>query len=293
LKDYDQTIREHYRSVAETSGLSETSTMADMRTRQLETELITRFVRSSLIDLKSCGREVDDIVIADVGCGNGYMLDVLRNIDARPKLIGYEFSSDLSALARKRFSYGRVEIRDADIRKRETLGTEPIDILICQRVIINLMDPSDQARALANLIDATRPGGHMIFIEAFQKNLDLLNEARAEFDLPRIESAYHNRYLEEGFFNVTGIGPWVGPESDVSEHFLSSHYFVSRVLHPVLLGARPFRHNSSFVRFMSEAVRPTVGEFAPLRAKAFTRPDRTLPPGTVAMGVPAKPRQKS
>ena len=45
MRSYDDTIREHYRSVAEKAGLSETSTMADIRTRQLETELITRFVR--------------------------------------------------------------------------------------------------------------------------------------------------------------------------------------------------------------------------------------------------------
>lgn len=262
--------------MAEKTGLGATATMADLRTRQIETDLICRFIRSSLIELKSRGRRVDDIVIADVGCGNGYTLEVIRGIDARPKLIGYEFSPDLAALARQRFQDGRVEIRAGDVRDRATLGPEPIDILICQRVLINVMDVSDQAAALTNLIDAVKPGGHLLFIEAFQKNLKFLNEARAEFGLLGIDPAYHNRYLDEPFFDVPGIGPWVGPESDVPEHFLSSHYFVSRVLHPLLLGDKPFQHNSNFVRFMSQAVWPEVGEYAPVRAKAFTRPDRTF-----------------
>src|SRR5690349_6276534 len=107
--------------------------MADLRTRQLETDVICRFVRSSLIDLKSRGRRVDDLVIADVGCGNGYTLETVRGIDARPRLIGYEFSPDLAALARKRFHESKVDIRAGDVRNRSTLGPEPIDILICQR----------------------------------------------------------------------------------------------------------------------------------------------------------------
>jgi len=275
VKSYDKIILDHYREVAKKAGLDASATMADNRTRQLETELICRFVRSSLIDLKSRGRRVDDLVIADVGCGNGYTLEVLRSIDARPRLLGYEFSPELAALAKERFSHHKVEIRQADIRDRNTLGPEPIDILICQRVLINLLDPADQALALRNVVDIVRPGGHLLFIEAFQANLEILNQARAEFDLPEIKPAHHNRYLDEQFLDgVAGLGPWVGPESDVPEHFLSSHYFVSRVLHPIMLGTRPFHHNSLFVRFMSEAVWPEVGNFAPVRAKAFTRRDR-------------------
>jgi sugar O-acyltransferase (sialic acid O-acetyltransferase NeuD family) len=276
VKSYDKVILDHYREVAERAGLKPSSTMADIRTRQLETELICRFVRSSLIDLKSRGRRVDDVVIADVGCGNGYTLEILRSIDGRPKLIGYEYSPELATLAKQRFQDGKVEIRRADIRDRGTFGPEPVDILICQRVLINLMDSSDQALALRNITDIVRPGGHLLFIEAFQVNLELLNHARGEFDLPEVKPAHHNRYLGEDFFaNNSALGPWVGPESEVPEHFLSSHYFVSRVLHPVLLGSRPFEHNSLFVQFMSEAILPQVGEFAPVRAKAFTRPDRT------------------
>ncbi|HYL33461.1 MAG TPA: NeuD/PglB/VioB family sugar acetyltransferase [Stellaceae bacterium] len=276
MKSYDKVILDHYREVAEHAGLNSSATMADNRTRQLETELICRFVRSSLVDLKSRGRRVDDVVIADVGCGNGYTLEVLRGIDARPKLIGYEFSPELAALAKKRFADQKIEVRHADIRDRSTLGPEPVDVLICQRVLINLLDAADQTQALRNLIDAVRPGGHLLFIEAFQRSLDNLNQARAEFDLPEIKPAHHNRYLDEQFFaGVSGLGAWVGPESDAPDHFLSSHYFVSRVLHPILLGSRPFRHNSLFVRFMSEAVWPQIGDFAPVRAKAFTKPDRS------------------
>lgn len=271
MTSYDKVILDHYREVAEKVGLGATATMADVRTRQLETELIARFVHWSLTDLKSNGARADELVISDIGCGNGYTLEVLRGAIPGPKLIGYEFSPELAALARHRFPNGNVDIRAADVRLRKTLGPEPIDILICQRVLINLLDADDQAKALRNMANAVRPGGHLLFIEAFEKNLHLLNQARVEFDLPPIDAAHHNRYLNEDFFAIPELTPWVRPEADVQEHFLSSHYFVSRVIHPLVLGSRPFTHNSLFVRFLSQALAQGVGEFSPLRAKAFTR----------------------
>jgi 2-polyprenyl-3-methyl-5-hydroxy-6-metoxy-1,4-benzoquinol methylase len=280
VKSYDKIILDHYREVAEQTGLNPNSTMADKRTRQLETELICRFVRTALADLMAHGRRLEDIVIADVGCGNGFTLDVVRRLKLGPKVIGYEFSPDLIALARQRFSDNRVEIRAADVRDHKTLGPEPIDILICQRVLINVLDPHEQVLARDNLTNAMHPGGRMLFIEAFQKNLDLLNEARGEFDLPGIKPAHHNRYLGEAFFDTADLIPWNEPSAHNDENFLSTHYFVSRVIHPVLLRDRPFRHNSHFVTFMSQALQPIVGEFSPLRAKVFIRAD--VKPGRLA-----------
>ncbi len=271
MRPYDQTILDHYKAVAGEAGLGANATMADSRTRQLETELIVRFVRRSLDLATAAGRRPEQVVIADIGCGNGYTLEVVRGIDPRPRLVGFEYSPDLRALAAQRFAAGGAEIRAADIRDRATLGAEPIDIALCQRVLINLLDPADQAAARDNIVDAVAPGGHLLFVESFTAGLDLLNEARGEFELAVIGAAHHNLYLGDDFFAVPALAPWAGPVDEVPEHFLSTHYYVTRVVHPLLLGQRPFRHNSLFTGFMSQALAQNVGAFSPIRARAFSR----------------------
>src|SRR5437016_11224818 len=101
--------------------------MADNWSRQLETELIGSFLRHSLALLEAGGRPVEELVVADIGCGNGYTLETLLRIDPRPKFIGFEFSPELRELAERRLFGSNVQICSADIRERTTLGRKPID----------------------------------------------------------------------------------------------------------------------------------------------------------------------
>jgi len=269
VRAYDQTILDHYREVAREFGLSANATMADNRTRLLETDLIVSFVRASLI--RAEGRSIEDLIIADVGCGNGYSLGVLHGIDPRPKFIGFEFSPELRALAEARFAGTDVKIRAADIRERGRMGEPLVDVLICQRVLINLLDRRDQITARDNMIEMLRPGGCILFIEAFDSSLRVLNQARAEFDLDPLPAAHHNLYLPDDFFADPRLRLWRGTAGELSENFLSTHFFVTRVLHPLLLREKEFKRNSLFVSFMSQALRENVGDFSPVKAHAFTR----------------------
>jgi SAM-dependent methyltransferase len=260
-REYDAHIVEHYRSVAESDGLSPKATMADEITRRLETEAITTALDEMVVNgLRSA-------TIVDVGCGNGYTIAVLAERHPGFAYIGVEYSIELRSLAQSRFlAAPSVSIRAGDIRDARIVA-EPVDFLLCQRVLINLLDPADQACALDNLCAAVKPGGTLLFIEAFQSGLERLNKARREFELPPIPPAHHNLYLADDFFERGELVP----RGRQAERFLSTHYFVTRVLHPAISGSHPFIRNSEFVRFFSEALPPAIGDYAPLRLKVFQK----------------------
>ncbi len=255
---YDDIILEHYRDEAKRHGGASTSTMADVRTRKLETDFILEFI----------ARYVPaDGSIADFGCGNGFTLAQIRSVYPNRRLIGLEFTPELRKIAIERFAGdANTQIAPGDIRR--PLGGPPFDAIICQRVLINLLDPTDQVVALHNLANSLAPGGNLAAIEAFEAPLQNLNAARAEFGLQPVPPAHHNLYLAEDFFDAETSLQHV-TDAALPENFLSTHYFVSRVLHPLTLGGRPFMRNSHFVGFLSSALQPAIGDYSPVRGRIF------------------------
>jgi SAM-dependent methyltransferase len=276
-KKYDELITNHYREVANKDGLESTSTMADQITRQKETKAITDFVEDAIRHQQwaALGKP---LVIMDVGCGNGYTLEVLAQKFPMNKFIGIEKIDEFRTLAASRFDQStNVSILEGDVRDMGFADGIVADILICQRVLINLLDLSDQQKALNNIVNTVRTphdkfkGGALLFIEAFQSPLNSLNAARLEFNLPPIESAHHNLYLPDDFFNTPALDQYHASEEVPPRNFLSTHYFVSRVLHPILLKDIPFKRNSEFVSFFTQALKENVGDYSPLKLMLFER----------------------
>lgn len=266
-RDYDAIIAEHYRQVAAADGLSPSSTMADEIIRGTETDAILTFVQAA-------ARSDHRLLIADVGCGNGVTLGVLGPRFPDHDFLGLELSDDLRALAGQRVAsadLGNVTVAKGDIRQPGFTGERPLDVVICQRVLINLLDEDDQKAALRNIVDAVTPGGSLLFIEAFQSGLDRLNEARAEFELRPIPPAHHNIYLEDNFFDRAGLQRFDHLDWLIPPNVLSTHYYVSRVLYPTLLDGKPLKRNAHFIMMMSKALPQAVGDFAPVRILAFRK----------------------
>jgi SAM-dependent methyltransferase len=258
---YDEAVRKHYDHIGAEHGLSPQSTMVDDITRQIETHAILTFVLSTAPN----GR------VADVGCGNGYTLARIAERFPHASLTGFEPNRSLRTLAESRFVGGEANVLDGDLRNPTFSGSQRFDLLICQRVIINILSLEDQRRALLNAINAVKSGGHLLFIEAFQSGLDRLNAARQEFELAPIPVANHNLNLPDDFFDNPALTPYRSPDWPVSPNELSTHYFVTRVLHEVLRIGHPLKRNSEFVKFFSNALPPAIGDYSQLRILAFSR----------------------
>jgi SAM-dependent methyltransferase len=259
MPNYDLAIRRHYDRIAEAAGLSPTSTMADEIVRAKETALIIDFIRHVATE--------SGLTILDVGCGNGYTLSQIVDRFPSARCIGIEANDKLRDLALQR----RLTIKAGDVRESIATLVPPADVVICQRLLINLLDVDDQRKALANIIAAANPGGYLLFVEAFASSLGRLNEARAEFDFAPIPPAEHNLPLPDDFFDHSGLIPARLGEFPHRENELSTHFFITRVLHDVALNGKTFRRNSHFVRFFSEALPSAVGDFSPIKFRWFER----------------------
>ena len=264
LKAYDIDIKEHYDKVALSHKESPSSTMEDLIIRRKETDFII-----NIINEYSKTQNVEPISILEVGCGNGYTLSMLASQFSHFTYEGIEFNDSLRSLANERLNQHNIKVNKGDIRDLSTLSTKKFDILVCQRVIINLLDSADQKQALQNLITLVKKGGLLVFIESFNSGLNNLNDAREEFALKRIPPAHHNLYLEDDFF----VHPNLKPFALFKANLLSTHYFVSRVLHELALitNSSPFTRNSHFVSFLSEALPESVGNYSPLQFLSFIK----------------------
>lgn len=268
MAPYDEEILQHYKEVADSEGDSLTSTMADERARALETGVII-----SAVDYlcKQSAAIPAALKVADIGCGNGYTLEILSQHYPKIQLFGFEYTPQLRAIAQKRFKGNdRVVISPVDIRRQETLGTQVFDLIICQRVLINLLDVNHQQQALKNMAGVLKEQGFLVSIEAYESGLANLNAARAEFDLPPIPPAYHNLNLRDDFFaHCTQLKRLNIPE--IPPNFMSTHHFAARVIHPILLGNKPFKRNSLLVQFLSQALKSNTGDFSAIRAAIFIK----------------------
>ena len=161
-------------------------------------------------------------------------------------------------------------VEHGDIRVQDSLPSG-VDILVSQRVLINLLDSGDQKAAVDNLVRCVNKGGYLIVIEAFSSGLNYLNQCRDELGLPKIPPAHHNLYLSDDFFSqfpeLSEVRTEYGPD------MLSTHYFITRVLHDVAIAATKSRfvRNSLFVKFFDEALPLGIGQFSPLKCLVFKR----------------------
>jgi len=276
-QNYDELIAEHYKKVAEEEGIEPTSTMADNITREKESRAILDFVGDSLRIRKAEGIQ-QPAKIMDVGCGNGYTLELLSRQYPEQVFVGIEKSEELLNLAASRFkNIENVSIIEGDIRNKNFSKGVIADVLICQRVLINLLNEEDQKRALNNIVcsvkksDAWHSGGTLLFIESFMSALTKLNEAREEFELPAMEPAHHNLYLQDDFFKISELITYKTDGCLASSNFLSTHYFVTRVLHPIFVKDKPFKRNSEFVKFFTHALKESVGDYSHLKLYVFER----------------------
>jgi len=267
----DDLIRNHYRAQAENDGDSPLSTIGERVVRDKEVELIRNFLRAVYRQNAS-----DQLKILDAGCGNGYTLALLVEDYPSFEFRGLEFTEEMLAIARGR-NLPRCVLDQGDIRCT-SYPSSFYDVVYTERSLINILDWEEQKRALDEIARILKPSGHYLMIEGFTDGLENNNKARREMGLEEIEPAYHNKYFakEQLFEAVQPTLRLVDPaeldrdgKGDLfRSNFLSSHYFVARILHP-LITKGDWVKNTEFVKFFSFL--PPVGNYSPVQAFIFQK----------------------
>ena len=264
MSSYDKEILAHYKNVAEKQSEDDSCTMDDQITRKLETLFIINTIKKEIKEKERNSK----LRISDIGCGNGFTISKVAESYPEEEYSAFEYTKELKDIANKKKTIP-CKVESCDVRKKNTLP-QKCNIIICQRVLINLLDEKDQKKALENLIDSLESGGILISIEAFKSNLAKLNLCRNELGLSTIPPAHHNLYLSDDFFENLLLEKENTLEG---ENYLSTHYFITRVLHDIALKTTnsPFVRNSLFVDFFDKALPPGIGEFSPLKCIIFRK----------------------
>jgi len=260
----DTVIKDHYKIQAEKHQDSALSTMEDPIIRQKEVELITQFFSLPFIKEK-----VKDVL--EIGCGNGYTLNLLKQKFPDYNFNGLDFSEDLLKIAVNR-KLDNVSFCQGDARNLQ-FNDGSFDVIFTERCIINLLTWEEQQQALNEMHRILRKGGYILFMESFTDGYENLNKARTELGLDAIAMPHHNLYFNKETFEPFVLKTFkilnpleLGAANEImlNRNFLSTHYFVARVMHPLITKGDPFLKNTEFVKFHSFL--PPSGCYAAIQA---------------------------
>lgn len=258
-------VLEHYKEQANKWKDDPRSTMEDETTREFEVAKIKQTIELIIDNLN---KEEVDISICDLGCGNGYTLKEL--VSTFPSnFVGIDLSEEMLAVARSR-ELKNCQFIQADITQSNGLPGSSFDIIYTERCLVNVLDENGQYSALRNIWKLLNRGGYYIMLESFRDGLDLTNKARAELGLEPISAPYHNLFFDKSqflsfikdFFRIVDVSELCQDDQDeyAKENFLSSYYFISRVVYPSITH-REIMRNTEFVKFFSFL--PPIGNYAP------------------------------
>lgn len=256
---YENKVKSHYLGQVAEKGLDKESTMPDHFVRKKEIETILETLEA--MNDKSLN-------ILEIGCGNGVLLNELHK-NGYKSVTGIDFLDEFVKLSKSRdLPY---DIKVGDIRSLD-FGDTSFDVVIAERVIINLLDLEHQNKAFSEIRRVTKKNGYFIMFEALEDAWINSNNAREEFGLSKIPMASQNRWFKKGelekfitkrFEVINEInGKRLQPHN-----VLSSHYFMTRVFHSVITNSLKGdikERNTHFSNFFSELLPPN-GNYAPVQ----------------------------
>ena len=170
--------------------------------------------------------------VLDIGCGNGvtafHLLDRL-NID----ITGVDFSENMVTEANRQLAVNENYARAArfgvgDVRcltASPAIGDNKYDVIMTERVLINLASWEEQRQALRDILSLLRPGGVYLMCENSVDGLRNLNEVRTSVGLSKIDMPWHNRYISDSEIHSVDFAELVEYRD-----FTSIYYLLSRVV---------------------------------------------------------------
>ncbi len=200
------------------AGLGESAGTNDLLLKQIEMSALAQLVP-------------DGSRVLDIGCGNGITAFLLAERKS-VTVVGIDYAAEMIENAKREAQHRAVESRAqfliGDIRKLgqiEEIANRIFDVVITERVLINLASWAEQRAAIQDIVGRLAPGGRYLMCESVEDGLVNINRARACIDLPPIEKPWHNRYLREAEIADVDFAT-LRQRLD----FSATYYFLSRVV---------------------------------------------------------------
>ena len=158
--------------------------------------------------------------ILDFGCGDGESTEEYSKIG---HVIGVDFSEVRLEMARKRLP--DVVFMQGDVRNAHTFGQ--YDVVIAQRLLINLASWEEQSIAIDHLMNMVKPDGKLLLSEGSLNGVNRLNRMRAVYDLNPIPIPEHNVFIDDAFLETVC-------DLKKVKSGLGAYYFLTRGIQPAL-----------------------------------------------------------
>ena len=212
--------------------------------------------------------------VVDLGCGDGHATVSVASAFPTLRFIGFDWSEDMLALAKKRCSAHaglskRMSFRQGDMRRvSDALKGEKFEVFLTSRSLINLMYSEEQYSAIEQIAEHLKPGGYYFGIENFMEGQRNFNQLRVAMGLPEISVRWHNHFFDEQEYAARTAKHF---DSLVFESFLSSYYLATRVIYSAgchLVGEEPdYFHPIHQVA----GKLPPIGDFCPIKLVSMRR----------------------
>ena len=168
--------------------------------------------------------------VMDAGCGNGVTALTICSNMKNTSICAFDYSEAMILEAKKLSQNSgcteRLVFEVGELAK-PPFEDNYFDAVYTERSLINLNNLDEQKTAVAALMGKLKTGGKLILVEAFKDGLDEINTFRDSIGLKRIESPWHNCYLN--IKDLNDLVPKCGAIESVL-NFSSTYYFLSRVV---------------------------------------------------------------
>jgi ubiquinone/menaquinone biosynthesis C-methylase UbiE len=257
----DSHQKQHYDKVAVNHGLSALSSIKDHHIREAELKYIN-------FCLETYGHQGKSLI--DLGHGNGHTLKTIREKYESIDLYGIEYHEKMYQLSCEQ-NIENCTLWHDDMISTEVLKKQKFDFILTERSLVNILNLKNRPKVCEQIYHGLKPGGLFIMIESFSETWIKMNEARNEFQLEAIPISHHNKYLNEDTIKIFKKKGFEEIEHSFGRHYLSTHFYITRVWHPSIRQSNAPMDNSHFSKFFTKALPPSIGEYSPIQFRLFKK----------------------
>lgn len=233
LLQYQETLRQRYEDLG-TSG-DDRGTADDFHLREMEIQTGLKYMQ-------------DGHKVLDVGSGTGYSLRQYARALAIDG-VGVDYAESMVMTAGAKYAESRKELKGTLRFTHASVLELPFadntfDVVTSGRCLMALLDWDLQKQAIVEIHRVMKPGGTFVMMEGTIQGLDRLNAVRQRFGLSAIPAVDKGRLVTLKFDEPT-LMDYVGGFMDLmTTHRYGMYYFISRVIHPLLVAPEQPRYDA-------------------------------------------------
>jgi len=226
--------KQHWQNWAKEYGTSIRATTMTETAKILEIDAFYRRIRDI------CLQDLNIETVLEAGCGNGYNCIELAQRFPDLRFYGFDYTQEMIEMAQIRANAHGVQDRCrfvvADLLDLHSVIKidQQYDIVITDRLLINLDTLEKQKKSLEILAMKVRPGGYLLMIENTLQAREQQNHLRGLFNLTERKQPPFNLFLDEK--EITACLDTLGLVYEDVEDFSALHDFLLYVLLPSING---------------------------------------------------------